>query len=100
MPSLSGAKVAPISGTPLDHQQRPRGDACRDMSATAHPRPRSLNANCLGGQNSASFPEIYATFQGDKFATTFLSHMSRHAVSLCGLCSRDRIWELSETGRT
>jgi hypothetical protein len=30
----------------------------------------------------------------------FESHMPSHAVSLCGLCSRDRIWELSETGRT
>ena len=27
----------------------------------------------------------------------FESHMPSHAVSLCGLCSRDRVWGLSET---
>src|SRR5262249_47606340 len=50
-------------GSSLDQRVREGGrDAGRRARAAYH-RRRSSNANGLRGQNSAGFPQIYATFQ-------------------------------------
>jgi hypothetical protein len=84
----------PISAVLLENQQRPRGEGRRDSTSCASPASQLKREGVSAGDFWPNRQDLsrYLNHMAHARIPEFESDMASHAVSLCGLCSRDRIW--------